>query len=93
MASVVACLIPSVCVLASYYSVVDAFTWQSWVTIVLTLEALLLMANDLPPDIILLAVMMMLRLLGIITEEKAWRGFASNGVLAIGVLFVVAKCQ
>ena len=71
----------------------DSFTWQSWVTIALTLEALLLMAHDLPPDIISLAVMMMLRLLGIITEEKAWRGFASNGVLAIGVLFVVAKCQ
>lgn len=43
-------------------------------------------------DVVMLSVTVMLRLLGVITEEQAWRGFSSPGVLAIGVLFVVAKC-
>jgi len=85
-------LIPLACLWAEHCAAVDDFTWQSWATIVLTLEALLLMAHNLPPDLVMVAVTVMLRMLGIITEEQAWRGFASQGVLAIGVLFVVAKC-
>jgi len=84
--------VPVACAVASRHSAVAAFTWQSWATIALTLEALLLMANNLPPDVVMLSVTVMLRLLGVITEEQAWRGFSSPGILAIGVLFVVAKC-
>jgi hypothetical protein len=87
-----ACLPPCACLAAWYGSAVEAFSWQSWATIALTLEALLLMAHNLPPDLVMLSVTVALRLLGIITEEQAWAGFSSPGILAIGVLFVVAKC-
>lgn len=84
--------IPIVCAVAWRSHAVTAFTWESWATIALTLEALLLMANNLPPDLVMLSVTVLLRVLGVITEEQAWRGFSSPGILAIGVLFVVAKC-
>ena len=51
----------------------------------------MLMAHDLAPDLIMLGAAMLLRLCGIITEEEVWRDYSSTGVLAIGVLFVVAK--
>ena len=92
IALTIAGLIPFACLISFYSSAVDAFTWQSWATIALTLEALVLMAHNFPPDLVMLGLTVLLRVLGIITEEEAWRGFASQGILAIGVLFVVAKC-
>ena len=83
--------IPVACVLAQRNAAVEGFTPGSWLTIAVTLEALVLMAHDLAPDFIMLGAAMLLRLCGIITEEEVWRGFSSTGVLAIGVLFVVAK--
>ena len=83
--------IPVACVLAQRNAAVEGFTPGSWLTIAVTLEALVLMAHDLAPDLIMLGAAMLLRLCGIITEEEVWRGFSSTGVLAIGVLFVVAK--
>jgi hypothetical protein len=35
------CLVPCACLVAWYCSAVASFTWQSWATIALTLEALL----------------------------------------------------
>jgi len=61
--------------------------WTLW----LVLAALLLMINEAAPDIVLLATTTLLLLTRVITEKQALQGVASPSVLAIGVLFVVAR--
>ncbi len=70
---------------------VSDFTWQSWWTLGLTGSALFFLINDQPPDLVLLSVTILLRLSGVLTDEQAFSGFHSDGIIAIGALFVVAK--
>jgi len=65
--------------------------WSSYWTLWLVLAALLLMIHEYPPDIVLLGVTLLLLLTRVITEAQALQGAASPSVLAIGVLFVVAR--
>eukprot|EP00961_Rhodomonas_salina_P244577 3305497-Rhodomonas_salina.1 len=76
------------CAVGAYLEAVDDFTWQSWFTIGLVCGALVLMANNCPPELVMLGITLILRLFDIITDEEAWYGFRSEGILAIGVLFV-----
>jgi hypothetical protein len=47
------------------------------------------MAHNLPPDLVMLSVTVVLRLLGIITEEQAWAGFASPVQILKSALIVI----
>jgi di/tricarboxylate transporter len=70
---------------------VTGFSWQSWWTLGLTGTALFFLINNQPPDLVLLSVTVLLRLSGVVTDEQAFSGFHSDGILAIGALFAVAK--
>ena len=72
-------------------AVPSSFTWKSWVSIELTLVALILLLHNHPPDLVMLGVTVALMLLKIVTPKEAVKGMGSNSILAIGVLFVVAK--
>ena len=67
------------------------FTWKSWWALGLTGTAMFFLINDQPPDLVLLSVTVLLRLSSVTTDEQAFSGFHSDGILAIGALFVVAK--
>lgn len=69
----------------------DDFTWKSWLTIEITLMALTLLLHNHPPECVMLGVTAVLLLLGIITPDEAIKGMGSASILAIGVLFAVAK--
>ena len=64
---------------------------QSYWMLSLNLVALLLMGNNAPADLVMLAFTIMLSVSGVITDDEAWQGFAEPSVLAIGALFVVAR--
>eukprot|EP00658_Telonema_sp_P-2_P040668 TRINITY_DN29083_c0_g1_i1.p1 TRINITY_DN29083_c0_g1~~TRINITY_DN29083_c0_g1_i1.p1 ORF type:complete len:359 (+),score=86.82 TRINITY_DN29083_c0_g1_i1:57-1079(+) len=64
---------------------------DSYWTISLLLGALLLMANEAPPDLVMLAFTVLLNMSSVITDAEAWAGFSSTSVLSIGALFVVAR--
>eukprot|EP00658_Telonema_sp_P-2_P015872 TRINITY_DN16133_c0_g1_i1.p1 TRINITY_DN16133_c0_g1~~TRINITY_DN16133_c0_g1_i1.p1 ORF type:complete len:572 (-),score=115.77 TRINITY_DN16133_c0_g1_i1:359-2074(-) len=55
------------------------------------LSALLLMINNQPPDLVLLAATITFVVTDTIKKAQAWEGFSSTSVLSIGVLFVVAR--
>ena len=66
-------------------------TSRSYWTLALLLGALLLMANEAAPDLVMLGFTVLLQLSGVISDEEAWAGFCSTSVLSIGALFVVAR--
>jgi di/tricarboxylate transporter len=66
-------------------------TWQSYFAIECTFLALLFFLNDSPPDLVGLVISITLVLFKVVTIDDAIGGFSSSSVLAIGVLFVVAK--
>lgn len=67
-------------------------TWQSYWAVALFAVALLLMANNLPSDLVMLGFTVILGVSGTITRSQAWRGFSEPAVLVIGALFVLARC-
>jgi di/tricarboxylate transporter len=69
----------------------EDLTWKSYLTCFFTLMALSAMVKGGPPEGVLLVNTTCLLLFGIITHEQAWRGFRDENVLAIAVLFAVAK--
>ena len=77
--------------LMSAFLTVSQFTWKSWITIELTLVALVLLLHNHPPEWVMLGVTAVLLLLNIITPADAIKGMGSSSILAIGVLFPVAK--
>ena len=64
---------------------------DSYLVMALYLYALLLMANDGPPDLVMLGFTLILVFADIIKDKDAWSGFCSTSVLAIGALLVVAR--
>jgi hypothetical protein len=64
---------------------------EAYWTLALLLGALLLMANEASPDLVMLAFTVVLSLSEIISNAEAFAGFGSTSVLAIGALFVVAR--
>src|SRR5688572_33473760 len=64
---------------------------EAWVSLAVTAVTLYALARELgPTDAIFVAAVVFLALLGIVTPEEAFSGFANSGVLMIGALFVVA---
>jgi len=64
---------------------------KSYWTVSLLVGALLLMANDASPDLVMLGFSVLLVLSDVISNGEAWAGFSSTSVLSIGALFVVAR--
>src|SRR3990172_3122418 len=66
-------------------------SWDAWTTIgaVLLVLALLALTNA-APDLIFVGVVTLLITAGIITPKEALSGLANEGVITVGVLYVVA---
>ncbi len=65
--------------------------FAAWVTIgVVVVVFVALVRNIAPPDLLFLGATAFLALLGIISPEEAFAGFANPGMLIVGLLFVVA---
>ena len=75
----------------TYKCVAPQLTWKSYATAAVTITALLFMVNNNPPDIVMLTATVVLLLLKIIDQTDAWSGFSTPGVMAVAVLFVVAR--
>lgn len=61
-----------------------------WV-MALYLYALIVMANDAPPDLVMLGFTIVLIFSKIITDKDAWSGFCSTSILAIASLLVMCR--
>lgn len=64
---------------------------DSYFVLLTTIVALLLMCNDLPPDLVLLGATVLLQLTSVISSADAWKGFSSSPILALAGLFVLAR--
>ncbi|HOE97152.1 MAG TPA: SLC13 family permease [Candidatus Sumerlaeota bacterium] len=65
--------------------------WQAIYTLVILVLALIaLIRNIAPPDAVFLGSVVLYAIAGIISPHEAFSGFANEGVLAVGALFVVA---
>ena len=63
---------------------------EAWITIGVVIALLIgLMRNSLPPDLLFLGGTAFLSVVGIITPEQAFAGFANAGMLTVAFLFVV----
>ena len=65
--------------------------WKPYVVVNSVCMGILLIADGLPPEAVLMALTVIYVLLGIITEREAFAGFSSPGVLAFGALFVLSE--
>jgi di/tricarboxylate transporter len=64
---------------------------EAWLTLLVTAVTLYALVRELgPPDIIFVAAVVSLALLGVIKPEQAFSGFANSGVILVAALFVVA---
>ena len=69
-----------------------ALTFEAIQTLsVITLCFGLLVFSRFPADVILIAGVCLLTLLGVLTAEDALQGFANEGMVTVAVLFVVAR--
>ncbi|KAJ1477555.1 hypothetical protein T484DRAFT_2023712, partial [Baffinella frigidus] len=84
-------VIEAACLIACLLDAVDGFDWQSWFTLGLLALMLALLFNDSPPEVVFVSATTLLVTVGIITESEALEGFRASGLLAMGVLFIVAK--
>jgi di/tricarboxylate transporter len=65
--------------------------WEAWLTIGVTLSVLLSLAlTRLPADIVVLAGLGLLMITGVIGANVGLSGFASSGMITVGLLYVVA---
>ncbi|HWB19275.1 MAG TPA: SLC13 family permease [Phycisphaerales bacterium] len=66
-------------------------TTQAWITLGVLLLVLLLMAlTGIGADLIMIAALTVLLCTGVLTTKEAFSGFANEGMLTVGVLFVIA---
>lgn len=66
-------------------------TWQAWVTVGVTVGVVALVAyGRLATDLVMVAALTVLLAAGILSPQDALAGFANEGAVAGGVLFVVA---
>lgn len=65
--------------------------WEAWITVVVTAVMVVAMARGIAaPDLVLLGGLVVLVTLGILPLDRAIAGFANEGMLTVGTLFVVA---
>lgn len=66
--------------------------WQGWTTLSLVGCMLVALVAELaPPYMVMMGTLIIFLPLGILTVEDAFHGFADEAMLAVGVLFIVAK--
>ncbi len=66
-------------------------SWEAWVTLLIVVVAIALMARDLvPPAVAVLGATIIALLAGIVTAEQAFSGFSNPAPLTIAVLYVLA---
>jgi len=56
---------------------------------VIALVFVLLMVSQMPPDVILIGAVALLLLCGILSPQEALAGLSNEGVVAVGVLFII----
>ena len=65
-------------------------TWQAWLTLGLVgLIFTLLVFTQLPPDFVFMGVLAVLLVTGVLDPHEALSGFASEGMVTVGMLYVV----
>jgi di/tricarboxylate transporter len=65
--------------------------WQAWATLgIVALASGLLLLTRIGVDLVMLGALTLLLTLGILRPEDALAGFANEGVITVGLLFVVA---
>ena len=65
-------------------------SWEAWVSVgVIVLNVLLLIATRIGADIVLVSGVTVLLLLGILSPSDALAGLANEGMVTVGVLYVV----
>ncbi len=65
--------------------------WQGWLTLFLTVSALLILASTrIGPHLVMMAVLTVLSTFGIISPGEALAGFSNPGLLTVAAMFVVA---
>jgi hypothetical protein len=71
---------------------VSQVQWQGWTTIGLIMIMLIaLVAEMAPPYLVMMGILILFIPLGILSIEEAFHGFADEAMLAVAVLFIVAK--
>ncbi len=66
-------------------------TWMAWFAVAAVLAALIALAsNRVSADLALAGPLAVLALFGIVSPERALHGFANEGMITVGLLFVVA---
>ncbi len=67
-----------------------ALGWEAWLTLaVLVMVFSLLLASSVPADVVMLAGVTVLLVCGVIDPKEALSGMANEGMVTVGVLFVV----
>ena len=64
--------------------------WKPYAVVDCTVFSILLIADGLPADAVLLGLTVLFVLAGIITERQAFAGFSSPGVVAYAALFILS---
>lgn len=65
--------------------------WQGWLSLTLTLGALITLAlTRIGPHMIMLGVMAILSVTGVLTAGEALSGFSNSGLITVAAMFVVA---
>lgn len=69
----------------------DDMSWDAWTTIGVTGLVLVALAKEKPADLVFMAAIVVLSLLGVIEPEEAFGGFISGSLLMVAALFVVTS--
>ncbi|WP_461519066.1 SLC13 family permease [Porticoccus sp.] len=65
--------------------------WQGYLSLTLTVGALLVLAlSRIGPHLVMMVVLIILSLSGILTSSEALAGFSNSGVITVAAMFVVA---
>jgi di/tricarboxylate transporter len=65
--------------------------FDAWLTLIVAATIVLSMLLNLgPPDVLFLAGAAILALAGVLTPQEAFSGFANEGMLTVGLMFVIA---
>lgn len=64
--------------------------WEAWFAVaVILLDIVLLMVTRIAPDIVMVSGVAMLLLAGILTPEQAFMGLANEGMITVGIMYVI----
>lgn len=73
------------------FGIAESERWKPYLVANCTLCGIVLIADGLPADAVLLGLLVLFVLTGIISERQAFAGFASPGVAAYAALFILSE--